>query len=96
MFIVKVHYLKPIEAVEKYLVEHRAFLDKGYAKNFFLASGPQNPRVGGIIVSQLTDKKQLESFLAQDPFLVNGIASYEYIEFTPVKFHKHFEVFVNS
>jgi uncharacterized protein YciI len=94
MFIVKVSYQKPIEEVDRFLVEHRAFLDKGYQQNYLMASGPQNPRVGGIILSQLSDRHQLQEFLAQDPFLIHEIASYEIIEFTPVKFHKDFAVFV--
>lgn len=94
MFIIKVSYKKGLEEVDKFLLEHRAFLDLGYQKNFLIASGPQNPRVGGIILSQLTDRQKLEAFLAHDPFTLNDIASYEIIEFTPVKFHKDFAVFI--
>lgn len=94
MFIVKVGYKKGIEEVDKFLLEHRAFLEQGYQKNFLIASGPQNPRIGGIILSQLTDKQQLEDFLSQDPFSLYDIASYEIIEFTPVKYHKDFAAFV--
>lgn len=55
MFIVELTYLASIEQIDQYLTEHRIFLDKGYANNYFIASGPLNPRTGGIIISQLTD-----------------------------------------
>ena len=94
MFIIDIHYKKPIEVIEQFLVAHREFLEEGYKKNYFVASGPKNPRTGGIIVSQLKDKNELESILKNDPFLLNDIAEYHFIEFNPVKYHKDFVSFV--
>lgn len=90
MFVIIANYLKPLSEVDKYLQAHRDHLELGYQKNYFIASGPQEPRVGGVILSQLEDKKLLEEFLAQDPFYLNEIASYQMIEFHPVKFHQDF------
>lgn len=95
MFIVDINYKKPIEVVEQHLVAHREFLEEGYQKDYFIASGPKNPRTGGIIVSQLKDKAQLEAILKNDPFFKNDIAEYHFIEFNPVKFHKDFVSFVS-
>lgn len=94
MFVIIVSYLKPIEDVDKFLLEHRAFLELGYQKNYFITSGPQNPRTGGIILSQLKNKKELEAILSQDPFLREGIAHYNIIEFEPVKHHQDFAKFI--
>lgn len=94
MFIIDITYKKPIDIVEKYLAEHRNFLEEGYQKDYFVASGPKNPRNGGIIVSQLKDRSQLETILKQDPFIVHDIAEYQFIEFEPVKFHKDFVSFL--
>lgn len=89
MFVIILSYQKDISEVDKYLIPHREFLEQGYQKNYFLTSGPQNPRTGGIIISLLKDKKQLEELMAKDPFQIHGIASYELIEFSPVKFHQN-------
>jgi uncharacterized protein YciI len=94
MFIIDIQYKKPIEVVEAFLAAHREFLEQGYQKNYFVASGPKNPRNGGIIVSQLKDKAELEAILKHDPFILNDIAEYHYTEFTPVKYHKDFAVFI--
>jgi len=94
MFVIHVNYIKSMDWVDKYLLEHRAFLDDGYKNNFFIASGPKNPRTGGIILSQLRDRKQLESILKNDPFLIHGIAEYDVIEFSPVKYHPEFSSFI--
>lgn len=96
MFIIMLHYKKPIEMVDQYLAEHRTFLDEGYKKNYFIASGPRNPRTGGVILSQLTDRQKLKEFLDQDPFCLNGVAEYEYIEFTPVKYHDKFLPYIEG
>lgn len=94
MFLIKITYTQPLDKVEPYVAPHREFLEQGYQKDFFVVSGPQNPRVGGIIISQLKDRKQLEAFFKNDPYLLNGVADYEIIEFNPVKFHKDFASFV--
>ena len=96
MFIVLLTYKKSLELVDKYLAEHRDFLGNGYQQNFFIASGPRNPRTGGVLLSQLTDKSKLEEILKQDPFYIQDIADYEIIEFTPVKFHGKFSEFIKT
>jgi uncharacterized protein YciI len=95
MFLITLQYKKPIDIVEQYLVEHRAFLERGYAKDYFIVSGPKNPRTGGIILSSLKDREKLMEILKEDPFLVHDIADYEVTEFIPVKYHKQFAYFVN-
>lgn len=94
MFIVVINYKKPIEEIEKQLVAHRSFLEEGYQKNYFIASGPRNPRTGGIVLSQLKDRAQLESIMQQDPFQLHDLADYAYIEFEPVKYHVDFKQFI--
>lgn len=94
MFIIILNYKKSLADIERYLAEHRAFLDSGYRDNLFVASGPKNPRTGGIIISQLKNREQLENILKQDPFNINDVADYEIIEFSPTKYHTDFTSFV--
>lgn len=94
MFIVLLNYKKSIEIIDNYIVAHRAFLDDGYEKNYFVASGPKNPRTGGVIISQLKDKSKLQEILNQDPFFTHDIANYEIIEFFPIKNHPNFSYFI--
>ena len=85
MFIVQLSYLVPTAEVDKYLQAHREFLDYYYKQGLLLASGPMKPRTGGIIIALTQDKAYLESVLQQDPYHLAEIASYQLIEFTPVK-----------
>lgn len=94
MFLIQVTYTKPIEVIDKHLAEHRSFLDKFYASGNLICSGPQNPRVGGIIICNFSSVDEAKNFTHQDPFFINKIASYEITEFNPVKYAKDFENFV--
>jgi uncharacterized protein YciI len=94
MFIITLTYKQPIEVVDQFLLAHRSYLETGYQNNCFLASGPKNPRTGGIIISQLKDRAQLEALLKNDPFMQNDIADYDIVEFTPVKHHPDFAKFI--
>ena len=96
MFLVKITYTKPLDIVDQYVAAHREYLENGYQKNFFVASGPLNPRTGGIIISQLKNREPLEAFFKQDPYVLNDVAAYEFIEFNPVKFHRDFACFIET
>lgn len=85
MFIVELIYKAPISEVDKYLQAHREFLDYHYKQGLLLASGPQKPRVGGILIALTHDRQHLETILKSDPYCLADIADYRLIEFTPVK-----------
>lgn len=84
-FIVEIIYRAPIEKIEEILEEHRAFLDTGYDKGILLMSGPQVPRIGGIVVARGKSMEEVAEFFANDPYNKLNAAHYQYIEFNPVK-----------
>jgi len=90
MFLIILTYKKPLNVVDEHLVAHRNFLEEGYQRDYFIVSGPKNPRTGGIILSQLKYRQQLEQLLQQDPFHIHAVTDYEIIEFDPVKKHRNF------
>ena len=50
MFIAILTYKKPLEEVDRFLQAHREYLAVHYAAGDFIASGPQTPRIGGVIM----------------------------------------------
>ena len=86
MFIAILTYKKPLSEVDKFLAAHREYLTKHYAAGDFIASGPQTPRVGGVIMMKAENRAIVDSIIAQDPFNINGIADYKIVEFTPTMF----------
>ena len=86
MFIVILTYKKPLSEVDRFLQAHREYLAEHYAAGDFIASGPQTPRVGGVIMIKAENRTGVEAIIAQDPFNINGIADYQIMEFTPTMF----------
>lgn len=83
MFIISLTYKVPTCVVDEHLAAHVEFLNEQYANGNFLASGRKVPRTGGIILSNITDKEELQKIIALDPFNQNGVADYEIVEFVP-------------
>lgn len=86
MFIAILTYKKPLEEVDRFLQTHRDYLAKHYAAGDFIASGPQSPRIGGVIMMTAESRAAVDAIIAQDPFNINGIADYQIVEFTPTMF----------
>ena len=87
VFIIILRYTAPLEKIDAFRAAHLEFLDDGYAKNLFIASGPQVPRNGGVILAKCATKDALQTVLASDPFALHHLATYEIIEFTPTKYN---------
>jgi uncharacterized protein YciI len=95
MFIILINYKKPIAEIDLHVPAHRAFIGDCHKQNFFLAAGPRSPRTGGVLISPLKDRKQLEEILAQDPYRIHDVADYDIIEFNPVHYHQNLAQFIN-
>lgn len=85
MFLLLSRYVKPMDEVDRLIPEHRAFLDRYYANGLFIVSGPQQPRVGGVIVTADASRETIDAALREDPFVREGVSEYEIIEFTATK-----------
>ncbi len=86
MFIAILTYKKPLEEVDHFLQAHRDYLAEHYAAGDFIASGPQTPRIGGVIMIKADNREAVDSIIVQNPFNINGIADYQIVEFTPTMF----------
>ena len=73
--------------------EHVGFLQRQYEAGLFVASGRQVPRTGGVILARATDRQSLEAIMARDPFVREGAARFEVIEFTPSQTRPGFKPF---
>ncbi len=87
MVIIELTYKKPLNMVNQFIEPHVDFLQKYYDQNIFLASGPKEPRDGGIIIA-FVDKKRAKDIIKEDPFYKEDIADYRIIQFIPKKHHE--------
>ena len=81
MFLVLLSYKRPLAEVDRHVAAHMEFLARHYASGAFLLSGRKQPRSGGVILATAADRTQMEAIVRSDPFVSEGVADYEIIEF---------------
>lgn len=91
MYIVSLSYYAPLSDIDKFIPQHKAFLEVHYANGNFILSGRKKPRTGGVIIASIKDRKQLDEVIAQDPFFINALAHYEITEIVPTMAAKPLE-----
>ena len=96
MVIMILKYVKPMEEVDKHLAPHRAFLDGCYKQKKLICSGRQKPPVGGVLVANVESMDEAKAIAQEDPFAINKVAVYEFIEFSPTKYDERFACFLNQ
>jgi uncharacterized protein YciI len=85
--LILIRYRLPLEEVAKITDEHRAYLRELKAKGTLIASGPMDPRAGGMVLVRIPDDNVQQTLTAlrdADPFFKKGVANYELIPWAPV------------
>jgi uncharacterized protein YciI len=78
--VVLIRYRRPFEEVEPVLEAHRAYLRGLKADGLLLASGPMQPRTGGVLLLRVPDDavhQTLDRIRDGDPYVKTGVAQYE-------------------
>ena len=77
-----VRYRRPLPDVEAVTEAHRAYLRSLKERGILLASGPMEPRFGGMWLVRVQDESplaDLDALRDGDPFHQHGLANYELI-----------------
>ena len=69
MFIAILTYKKPLEEVDRFLQAHRDYLTEHYTAGDFITSGPQTPRVGGVIMMKAENRTAVDTIIYTRPIL---------------------------
>ena len=96
MFVLLLKYLKPLEEVDRLSAAHGEFLDRYYRAGKFIASGPRDPRTGGVIIADVDTELEAMKIIVDDPFFTEKVADYELIRFTPTKHDARFAAFLDG
>lgn len=83
MFVCITSYRGELAIDDPILEEHWAFLDAELARGRLVASGPQEPRVGGVMLLQAADEVEAHGIVGRDPLVVEGRIDYELLQFHP-------------
>jgi uncharacterized protein YciI len=95
-FIVEIIYSRPFEEMAAVVSEHRAYLQTGYQRGLLLMSGPQSPRVGGILIARAETVEDIRAFCNADPYAKAGVANHRIIEFAPMSFQPILEAWIKG
>jgi uncharacterized protein YciI len=96
VFVVLLNYVKPLEIVDQHMKAHMTFIKTCYRARVFITSGRRVPRTGGVILARAPDKESLTEIIEQDPFIREGVATYEIIEFRTSQYDRDFKTFADE
>ena len=82
-FVVSLHYIAPLSAIDAAMRSHVAFLEKQRKAGVFIAWGRKVPRTGGIILACGDSRAAIERTMKDDPFVARRLAELEVTEFLP-------------
>ncbi len=68
MFVLRNFHTTPIEEVKHLFPAHLEWIEQRVASGHFLFAGPQDPRVGGLILARASSVEDVWSIIAEDPF----------------------------
>ncbi|PSL35613.1 YciI family protein [Chitinophaga ginsengisoli] len=86
MYLILLQYIRPVAAVEHYMEQHRAFLEKFYKSGQFILAGRRKPKSGGLIICKASSRREVEAIISEDPLDKHQLALYEIIEFEPTSY----------
>ncbi len=86
MFFIELIFTQPLEEiVRNHGAAHGDFLDRYYQSGNFIVSGPEVPKIGGVILAKAKDYAEIKAIIEEDPFVIHGVVDYHIIEFEPNK-----------
>ena len=77
-----IRYRRPLEEVVEVTEQHRAYLKELKDEGVLIASGPMDPRSGGMLLLDVPDDDvsgTLDRVREGDPYVTFGLAQYEMI-----------------
>lgn len=96
MFVISLHYIVPLEELDKHMNAHVKYLQKYYKQNVFVASGRKVPRTGGIILALAPSKEEVQRIIGEDPFYTHQLAEFTITEFLTSQSHPEFKTFLGK
>jgi uncharacterized protein YciI len=83
LFVVDLTYTVPLETIQTVLEAHMTFVRRCYEAGVFIASGPKEPRTGGVVIAKAADEASLRTLLAEDPFVIEDMVETTLTPFRP-------------
>ncbi|MGZ8177516.1 YciI family protein [Williamsia sp. SKLECPSW1] len=76
IWVVDLTYTAALTEVDRWRDAHLAVLADFAGRGVVAASGPKDPRTGGIIVTHPVARAAVDELIAADPFAIKSVADY--------------------
>ena len=80
MFIVILRFSEKKNEAASFMEGHNQWIKKGFEDGVFLVVGSLQPGLGGVVFAHGISRKDLEDFVSQDPFVIEGVVAAEILE----------------
>lgn len=87
LHVLILRYSGPLAEALPHSSEHVAYLERHHANGIFLFSGQTTPVDDGGVILARGDRGHIEQITAEDPFIINGVATYEIISVPQGRIH---------
>jgi uncharacterized protein YciI len=78
-------YRAPLAEVDTARDDHMRFLDELEQRGLVVSAGRQSPPIGGVVLLNVDTEDQAQALLADDPYVLRGLADYEAKGWTPTR-----------
>ena len=85
MYLMISTYLAPLDEVDRAREDHLAFIAGLEERGLVVSAGRQNPAVGGVVLLGVDTEAEARELMAQDPYVVRGLAEYAATGWTPTR-----------
>lgn len=82
MFVILLKFADKTKA-PSLMAGHNAWLQRGFEDGLLLLAGTVQPAVGGALLANGATRDLLEAFVAQDPFVAEGVVTAEILDIAP-------------
>lgn len=82
MFIVLLRFSSERARAGQFLEGHKEWIRRGFDEGVFVMTGSLQPNQGGVVIAASTSRRDLETRVNADPFVVEGVARAEILEVT--------------
>ena len=80
MFIVVLKFSSNKSEAGRFMEGHNAWIKRGFDDSIFLLVGSLQPNLGGGILAHNTSRSDLETRVAEDPFVAHNVVSAEILD----------------
>lgn len=80
MFVVLLKFTENKARAGELMDGHKGWIQRGFEAGTFVLMGSLQPNLGGALVAHDTTRAELEAFVAEDPFVAEGIVTPEILE----------------